>query len=182
MNDGQWARDEGDEDAPSSDSATQFSEPIDSSAEEHAPKRFRLRAEPSTLITSARRSAYEDRRKRTKWYLIIQMSRIPTTALAGISYFWWDNVFLTVLFFVLAVPAPAIAVVYANERGAKKDKRTRNVYKPGVARQMAREQLADPTQTELPKRDETAPDDNLPAVIDHEDSTDSKKSTDETER
>lgn len=140
------------------------SDPIEGASEERAPRRFRLRAAPSELITSARRSAYEDRRRRTKWYLILQFSRLPTSLLAGVAYFWWDSLFLTVLFFVLAVPAPAVAVVFANERGERKDPRTRNIYKPGVARQLAREQLSDPGRAAL----EGPADGNLPAIIEHE--------------
>lgn len=165
MEDGKGNRDDGGEESYSTSPA----DPIDETPEEHSARRFRLRASPTSLITTARRSSYQDRRRRAIWYFALQFSRLPTTILAGVSYFWWDNIFLTILFIVLAVPAPAVAVVIANEQGPKQDKRMRNVYKPGLAREMAREQLADPHAGELPGSAESPPSDNLPAVIDQDD-------------
>ncbi|AWB81770.1 DUF3099 domain-containing protein [Corynebacterium yudongzhengii] len=125
---------------------------------------FRLRRGPAELITDARPSSHQNRRRRQKWYWALQLSRVPTTILAGLSFFWWDNLALTVVFFILAVPAPALAVVLANEKGPKLDKRERNTYKPGLARQIRYEQV----QAAQHARELDA-DEKHPVVIDHDD-------------
>lgn len=132
---------------------------------------FRLRAHRAELITDAPKSRHQSRRHRRRWYTILQLSRLPTMALSGLAYFWWENIFWTVFFFILAVPAPAVAVIFANETNEKKDKRTRNTYKPALARQLrdahlrearAHAQLASPAERT----------DSPPVVIDHEEPRD----------
>lgn len=114
---------------------------VDETPEERA-RRFSLRRGPSELITTARTSSYQNRRRRRRWYLTLQFSRVIATILAGVAYFVWDNVALTIVLIVLAVPVPAIAVVIANEPNERKDARERNTYKPGLARQLRAEQQA----------------------------------------
>lgn len=124
-------------------------------------RRFALRRGPSELITTARRSSFQNRRRRQRWYLALQFSRVVTTVLAGLAHFVWDNVPLTVVLIVLAIPAPALAVIVANEPHERKDKCERNTYKPGLARQLQAEQearaMAPPA--EQPRQ--------LPVIIDH---------------
>lgn len=128
---------------------------------------FRLRGHRAELITDAKKSSFQSRRHRRRWYTILQLSRLPTMALSGLAYFWWENIFWTVFFFLLAVPAPALAVIFANEPNEKKDKRTRNTYKPGVARQIRNAQLDQARrQAELDAAAEDAA--HQPVVIDHE--------------
>lgn len=133
---------------------------VDRTADGNA-RRFALRRGPSELITTARTSSFQNRRRRRRWYLALQFSRVVTTILAALAYFVWDNVPLTIVLIVLAVPAPAIAVVIANEPHERKDKRERNTYKPGLARQL---------QTEHEARQVAPPEhrlDTLPMIIDH---------------
>lgn len=141
---------------------------IDEEIDDPAPSRgFRLRPNRAKLITDAKKSNLQSRRHRQRWYTILQLSRLPTMALSGMAYFWWDNLFLTVFFFVLAVPAPALAVIFANEKGEKLDKRTRNTYKPGVARQIQNAQIA--TAQRRAQLESSEPSNNSkPVVIDHE--------------
>lgn len=133
---------------------------VDPAADGNA-RRFALRRGPSELITTARTSSFQNRRRRRRWYLALQFSRVVTTILAALAYFVWDNVPLTIVLIVLAVPAPAIAVVIANEPHERKDKRERNTYKPGLARQLQAEHEA--RQVAPP---EHRPD-TLPMIIDH---------------
>lgn len=126
-------------------------------------RRFALRRGPSELITTARTSSFQNRQRRQRWYLALQFSRVITTIFAGLAYFAWDNIPLTIVLIVLAVPAPAIAVVIANEPHERKDKRERNTYKPGIARQLQAEHEA--RQVAPPEHRPDA----LPMIIDHTD-------------
>ncbi|AKK11270.1 DUF3099 domain-containing protein [Corynebacterium uterequi] len=96
--------------------------------------RWRPFRRPSQLITSAPQSSHQQRAHRRKWYLIVNLSRVPLLVLCGVAFWVWDNVWLTVVLFILAVPTPLIAVVFANEKNPKKDPRMKGVYKPAVAR------------------------------------------------
>lgn len=127
------------------------------------PKTLRFfRRGPSELITTVRRSSFENRQRRRRWYLALQFSRVVTTIFAGLAYVVWDNVALTVFLIVLAVPAPAIAVVIANEPNERKDKRELNTYKPGLARQLREQEQASAALT--PPDPQPS---NRPIIIDH---------------
>ena len=134
-----------------------------------ATRAFRLRGSRAELITDAKRSGYQSRRHRQRWYTILQLSRIPTTILSALAYFWWDNLFLAIVFFVLAVPMPAVASIFAFETTEKKDKRTRNTYKPAIARQMRAAQLAEHRRdAELSAGGPDEEKKDTPVVIEHE--------------
>lgn len=106
---------------------------IDSTAEE-APRHFRLRRPQATLITSQERTREQSLRKRRTVYLILQLVRLPLLALALLSFMVWQNWWLSAILFVVSIPLPWAAVVFANEKGEAPDKRSRNVYKPAAAR------------------------------------------------
>lgn len=97
---------------------------------------LRRRAE---LITTATRSPAENRRSRERIYLIIQLARIPLLALSGLALYW-GNWPVALLLFTVSVPLPAVAVIIANEKGEKLDKREKHVYKPGVYRELEEQQ------------------------------------------
>lgn len=97
-------------------------------------RRFAFRRPKPALITDATRSPLEDWAHRKRVYAWIQFSRVPFLLAAGASYMWLHNWILATIFFVISVPLPGIAVVIANGRGEAKDERTKQVYKPQVAR------------------------------------------------
>ncbi len=94
-------------------------------------KLFHRRAQ---LITSAQRSAAENRRSRETKYLIMQGLRIPFVLLSIAAVLWWNNWWLAILFFCISIPLPWISVVVANDSNEKRDTRTQNVYKPAAVR------------------------------------------------
>ncbi|GAB3941504.1 DUF3099 domain-containing protein [Corynebacterium tapiri] len=111
------------------------------------------------LITSARRTPYQNRRRREVIYASIQLARIPFLILTFVSLLVWHNWWLTMLFLIISVPLPGIAVVLANEKGQKRTKQQRNVYKPALARKMQLEaERAAALNATAPK----------PLTIDHE--------------
>lgn len=137
---------------------------------------FAFRRPEATLITDARRSPLENWEHRKRVYNWIQFSRVPFLLAAGASYMWWHNWILATVLFIISVPLPGIAVVIANGAGEPKDERTKQVYKPQVARAHRDDQLhqldsgkaralpADPTSTNEASEAEPAP----PTVIDHD--------------
>ncbi|WP_448850904.1 DUF3099 domain-containing protein [Corynebacterium sp. 335C] len=92
----------------------------------------------AVLITDAGHSRLRNYHRRRRIYAGLQWSRIPLLLVAGAAFMWWDLPWLGIIFTVLSVPMPWIAVVIANESGEKRDKNERRVYKPGVAREQAR--------------------------------------------
>lgn len=48
----------------------------------------------------------------------------------------WHAWFLAVVLFIISVPLPWVAVVIANGHGEPRDPREKNVYKPGLVREM----------------------------------------------
>ncbi|MGP6173012.1 DUF3099 domain-containing protein [Corynebacterium sp. A21] len=118
-------------------------------------RRFRLHRRPATLITTAARSASENRHHRERVYAAIQIARVPLLVLCGLSVFWWENWWVTGILFLISVPLPAVAVVIANEKGERRDPRSRNVYKPAIIRELAQQQeLEEQTHQELSAREE----------------------------
>lgn len=109
----------------------------------------RLLPRRAALITDKRRTPEENLRHREKWYKILQISRVPLFFLFIISFMWWENWIISGILFVLSVPMPWIAVMIANAQGEPRDRRTPQVYKPGLAREIERQQLAAAEQAQL---------------------------------
>lgn len=122
-------------------------------AEEADRTRRRLRRlvpRRAELITDKRRSPAENLRHRERLYMILQLSRIPFLILAVVAFLWWENWIISALLFVISIPMPWIAVVFANAQGEPRDRRAPQVYKPGIAREAEiRRQLAASRQAEL---------------------------------
>lgn len=116
------------------------------------------------LITDARRTAYQNRIHREKIYMIIQLSRVPFLALTFAAFLLWHSWFWTIVFFIISVPLPGIAVVLANEKGEKRDKRERQTYKPAQFRAMEQQRY---DALEQQRAQQIAAPDNS-TVIDHE--------------
>jgi hypothetical protein len=69
------------------------------------------------LITAAARSLDEEFAARKRKYIIMMSCRFPCLVLAGIFYHtWW----LALLFILLSVPLPWVAVLIANDRPPRK--------------------------------------------------------------
>ncbi|RSZ61664.1 DUF3099 domain-containing protein [Corynebacterium hylobatis] len=100
-----------------------------------AGRRFRLTRRRAELITDARRSPAEDLRRRERMYSWLQGARLPALLISAGSYIWLGDWLLSGLLFIISVPLPWIAVVIANGKGERRDKRTRSVYKPQAARE-----------------------------------------------
>lgn len=105
----------------------------------------RLRNRKVALITTASYSPAANRRKRERHYMWIQGMRIPFLLLSGLTYLFWENMWLSAILFVISVPLPWIAVVIANGIGEPRDPRAPAVYKPALARS------TQPPATELPQ-------------------------------
>ncbi|MDN8619217.1 MULTISPECIES: DUF3099 domain-containing protein [Corynebacterium] len=87
------------------------------------------------LITDAKLTPGQDRKRREIQYGIFQFLRVPSLLIAGFFLYmhWW---LLAAIVVGVTFPLPWIAVVIGNGRGEKKDKREKNVYKPAVNRQL----------------------------------------------
>ena len=96
--------------------------------------RKRLSRRKVQLITTASHSPAANRRKRERHYMWIQGMRIPFLLLSGLTYVFWENMWLSAILFVISVPLPWIAVVIANGVGEPRDPRAPAVYKPGLSR------------------------------------------------
>lgn len=122
-------------------------------AEESGRTRRRLRRlvpRRAELITDKRRSPAENLRHRERLYMILQLSRIPFLILAVLAFLWWENWIISTLLFVISIPMPWIAVMFANAQGEPRDRRAPQVYKPGIAREAEiQRQLAASRQAEL---------------------------------
>lgn len=68
------------------------------------------------LITEAKQSAAEEFSARKKRYSIIMACRIPCLLLAGLFGIAFNLPLVAVLFIVLSVPLPWVAVLIANDR------------------------------------------------------------------
>lgn len=74
-------------------------------------------ADTPVLITEAAPSNDDQQAARKRKYIIMMMMRIPCLILAGIFFqVWW----LAVVFVLLSVPLPWIAVLIANDRPPRK--------------------------------------------------------------
>ncbi|MDU0477861.1 DUF3099 domain-containing protein [Staphylococcus chromogenes] len=119
----------------------------------------------AALITDAKRSPLENWAHRKRVYNILQGSRIPFLLASAVTYMYLHNVWLSVILFTISIPLPWIAVVIANGQGEPKDVRTKQTYKPQVARQLHRDfhqQLDQPSRPALPGTDDQT-------IIDHDD-------------
>ncbi|WP_409187055.1 DUF3099 domain-containing protein [Amycolatopsis sp. VS8301801F10] len=77
------------------------------------------RPEP-VLITEAEPSLDDQLAARKRKYVIMMVCRIPCLVLAGLTYHtWW----LAILFLVISVPLPWIAVLIANDRPPRKSEK-----------------------------------------------------------
>lgn len=103
-------------------------------------QRFRNRShrEKPVLITTARITRSQDRKKREWWYGFLQFLRVPLTLACVGMYLAWDWVLIPVILASLTFPLPWIAVMIANMEGTPKDKRQPRMYKPAIARQADR--------------------------------------------
>ena len=95
------------------------------------------------LITDAKLTPGQDRKRREIQYGIFQFLRVPSLLIAGLCLYlhWW---LVAAIIVGVTFPLPWIAVVIGNGRGEKKDKREKNVYKPAMNRQLY-------TQTDAPR-------------------------------
>ncbi|WP_096456589.1 DUF3099 domain-containing protein [Corynebacterium suranareeae] len=106
---------------------------------EHSPKRRLTKLfhrNDVLLITDKKRTPMQDMRHRRRIYNVIQALRIPLLILAGVSWIVWHAWLLALIIFVISVPLPWVAVVIANGHGSPRDPREKNVYKPGLIREM----------------------------------------------
>ncbi|TDP92045.1 DUF3099 domain-containing protein [Labedaea rhizosphaerae] len=80
------------------------------------------------LITEAARSLHDQREERKRRYLLTMAMRIPFFIAAALFHDpWW----VAVIFVVLSVPLPWIAVLMANDRPPRKAEKV-SKFKPGV--------------------------------------------------
>ncbi|WP_053084894.1 DUF3099 domain-containing protein [Corynebacterium propinquum] len=103
----------------------------------------RLHRNKPVLITTARTTRAQDRKKREWWYGFLQFLRVPLTLACVGMYLAWDWVLVPVVLAAITFPLPWIAVMIANMEGTPTDKRQPRVYKPAVARQAERSVFRD---------------------------------------
>lgn len=132
---------------------------------EAAPRRRRWwRPRRRELITDATRSPEQNLRSRERVYMVIQMLRLPFILLSIFCAWYLGNWWLAGALFVISVPLPWVAVMIGNGQGEKRDARSRNVYKPAVAREQYR--------LEVQRRRElggAAAAQDAPTIIEHDD-------------
>lgn len=122
--------------------------------------RARKRRGMRALITDAATTPEQNRRSREKQYAVLQGLRLPFI-LAAIGAAWQNWWIVAAVLFVVSVPLPWIAVVLGNAQGEKRDPRSKNVYKPAVAR--AEQRLAAARRAELNPAESAR---HLPDIID----------------
>jgi len=87
------------------------------------------RDDSPVLITEAAPSFDDQHAARRRKYAIMMGLRIPCLILAGIFYeTWW----LAVLFVLLSVPLPWMAVLIANDRPPRKPEKVNRCRLPGM--------------------------------------------------
>lgn len=116
------------------------------------------------LITDAKVAPGQDRKRREIQYSILQFLRLPSLLIAGWLIAAYDMWFLPAIIVGVTFPLPWFAVVIGNGRGQKKDKREKNIYKPGLARQMAQREEA----SRLEQQRQAELDTGESVTIDHE--------------
>ncbi len=129
-----------------------------------------LRRRRAELITTARRSPAENLRHRERVYTWLQLSRVPALLISAGSYLWLGDWIFSGILFLISIPLPWIAVVIANGKGEVREKRTRNVYKPQVAREYYAAVDA-ARDAELEAAEQRELDTGGPDIIDHEENT-----------
>lgn len=85
------------------------------------------------LITEAQPSVDDQYAARKRKYMIIMGMRIPCLILAGIYYqIWW----LAVIFVVISIPLPWIAVLIANDGPPRKSERVSRYHAQHVVKEL----------------------------------------------
>ena len=143
---------------------------VDAEVEETDARGRKVRRHRSSraLITDAKQSPEQNRQSRERQYAILQGLRIPFI-LASIAAAFYEMWVLASILFIVSVPLPWIAVVLGNAVGEPRDTRTKNMYKPAVAREY--ERLETQRQAELGQAPGSGygPGSNTPTIIDHDD-------------
>ncbi|MCK7636887.1 DUF3099 domain-containing protein [Corynebacterium pygosceleis] len=93
------------------------------------------------LITDARQTPLDNLNARRRKYAILQGSRIPFLLASAVTWVWWENTWISAVLFAVSVPLPWIAVVIGNGAGEPRDPRVKQVYKPGVIRDLNARQM-----------------------------------------
>lgn len=146
-------------------------------------KRTQGRRKDTHLITDAKMAPGQDRRRREITYAILQFIRVPSLFLGFYLIYAHEAWLWAALVVGVTIPLPWVAVVLANSKGQKKDERERNVYKPGLARQMAAQQAAQ-LAAQQAEQLRSAEQSSLPGgydpatTIEHEDSEDDEDNED----
>jgi len=87
------------------------------------------------LITEAAPSQDEQYAARKRKYMIMMGMRIPCLILAGVYYhIWW----LALIFVLLSIPLPWIAVLIANDRPPRKTERVSRFRSQQAVKQLER--------------------------------------------
>lgn len=121
------------------------------------------------LITDAAYSPEQNLRSRERMYMVLQLVRFPFIVLSILAAWYLDNWWLAGVLFVVSVPLPWIAVMVGNGQGEKRDSRTRNVYKPAVARERQRLEFEARRQHELGPTSGPREGGTSPTIIEHDD-------------
>ncbi len=127
-----------------------------------------LKRRRAQLITDAQESPGQDRHRREIWYAVLQFLRVPSLLIAGWLIYsfhaWVPAAFIVGVTF----PLPWMAVVIGNSRGRPKDKREKNIYKPALARQMARAQAQQLSRPQAKALDSTVHETIEHSTIEHD--------------
>ncbi|RZS34487.1 DUF3099 family protein [Herbihabitans rhizosphaerae] len=98
------------------------------------------RDDTPVLITEAEPSYEEQYAARKRKYMLMMGMRFPCLILAGVFYeTWW----LALLFVVLSIPLPWIAVLIANDRPARKVEKVSKYAKDRTAIEAASRRVID---------------------------------------
>ncbi|MDY3128008.1 MAG: DUF3099 domain-containing protein [Corynebacterium sp.] len=89
------------------------------------------------VITDAQESPAQERFRREKIYGFLMFLRVPSLLLTVWLIYAYQAWVPAAIISALTIPLPWLAVMFANARGPKKDKRQPVIYKPGLARQQA---------------------------------------------
>lgn len=93
------------------------------------------RRREAVLITDAKRSPGQDRRRREVVYSALMFLRVPSLMLSFYLIYAHSAWLAAAVISAITVPLPWVAVVIANTKGEKKSKKERAVYKPALVRQ-----------------------------------------------